>query len=149
MTRDRAVSAHCTSCLLQYQSERIEHANSSMLGVSLYGCAYAKNLWADISTGSSLRAEPGDIFPGMCNMPATFSRTSRCLWLPETCEAALAMESSSVQSSCTMSSLPLLLPCSCCSSAAPSGLRQVATTLQDGLHILSKRLKWYLQCDRL
>ena len=48
------------------------------------------------------------------------------------------MEPSSVQSSCTRSSLPLLRPCSCCSSAALSGLRQVATTLQDGLHAFSK-----------
>ena len=39
------------------------------------------------------------------------------------------MEASSVQSSCTMSSLPLLLLCNCCNSVAPSGFRQVATTL--------------------
>lgn len=66
-------------------------------------------------------------------MPATFSSRSRCPCLSDTSEAAFAIDSSFVQSSCTISSLPLLLLCSCCSAEALSGFRQLAMTLHHSI----------------
>ena len=90
-------------------------------------------------------------------MPATFSTRSRWLWLPETSSAACAMDSSLVQSRRTIDSWGWL-PCSSCSSAAPSGLLHVAMTLHQCTHLLG--MSWafphdaacpsaspYVECD--
>lgn len=73
---------------------------------------------------------PGDILPGMCRMPATFSSRSRWLQLADTCRAACAMDSSLVQSICTTSRRPGLAACSWASSGAWPGCLHVATTLR-------------------